>query len=73
MMEKINYKGYSITQSKGSGKTTNGNKRTATIRVIQALSNGFFIKKQYSFPVNGFAKKEKAIEKCKLFIDSINP
>lgn len=65
----MDYKGYKIEQSKGHGQSVKGNKKTATMRVIDDLGNAFLIKKQHSFPVNDTDKREKAIEKCIKYID----
>lgn len=65
----MEYKGYRIGQSVGHGKNVSGNKKTATMRVIEDLGTGFMIRKQFSFLMGNNEARQKAIYKCKKWID----
>jgi hypothetical protein len=69
----MEYKGYIIAESRGSGKACRGLKKTSTIQVqdySQTLS-GFQLKKQFQFKVSDLVDKNRAIHRAKKFIDSL--
>lgn len=66
----MEYKGYIIIESSRHGKAVKGTKKNSSIQVREPAGNdGYFLKKQISFPINNPVKRLAAIEKAKKFVD----
>lgn len=65
----MEYKGYTIVESERHGKAVKGTKKTTSIQVREPMGNGYLLKKQISYPIHDYDKKQKAIEKAKKYVD----
>lgn len=69
-MKSIEYKGFTIANTKGHGKNISGARKTMSIEIREeAGPDGYLVKKHFSVPVNDEVKIKAAIEKCKKLID----
>ncbi len=66
----IKYRGYGIVESSGKGKAGKFSK-TASMKVMENIGNGFVVKGYYSFPKGDSKKRQTAIDKAKAKIDRI--
>jgi hypothetical protein len=67
------YKGFVLCESKRHGKCVKGRKKTTSIQIrdVRNVFDGYFLKKQISYPVGNIEKRDESIEKAKDFVDAI--